>query len=140
MKLIYILLPFLLLCSCSEDDDPVIIEEEDHSVKIEAYYTLKNDNRLYNDVDSDVFIYYGIYSSHLLEYDTFEDGVWSNEEGELRPDLHFKIDSEGKCEFISKRYDEIIMILLVSKYYNMMAHTGFSSSKPGTSAKFIFNN
>lgn len=140
MKTFFYLMIIVLLCSCDSKND-IVIEEEEFYVKIESYYKLESDNKLYADTGTDVFVYYGIYTSDIIGYTIDGNGILTVKGEEIKPDKHLKVKSDGKCEFPSEKFDDKITILLASNFYkDKITQLSYPNSKDGIIIKSISYN
>ncbi|NLC86378.1 MAG: hypothetical protein GX680_05470 [Bacteroidales bacterium] len=116
MKIIYkyLLFTFLLFnFSCNDSDAPININEK-YRIVVESFIKDKS-NVIIPDYNADVFIYWGIYSLEIVDFELREDGTMISDSKVIKPSLISNINSIGECTFEFEQIDEKITIIIRSK-------------------------
>lgn len=142
-----ILLSFLFLISCNDEDAPEITPPSP-IVYLQALYKLNGSDSIYEDSYSKVYVYYGKPDAQLSFYSIDENGKLTRREitNSLQhpemylPDTIITTDIHGECLFTPSHLDECIIMILESKRLKGHYGTiGFGDSRSNHCNSYVFD-
>lgn len=105
---------------------------------VAIYYTIKGspDVKL-SDGNSKLYIYYGRYTTDLIDY-TFQDGTFTKGEETILPD-HNVVIEKGEIILSLYKIDKPFTVVVESCFYKKTTAWSYSAGKENISITFVFN-
>ncbi|MBK5720162.1 hypothetical protein JGH11_04680 [Dysgonomonas sp. Marseille-P4677] len=137
MKNTFILSILFFLFSCNNNE---LEFEKEYVIQIESYYKIENNELLFADTNTDIFVYYGIYTSDIAGYIIDKNGILTIGDKNIYPNKHHKISNTGKCEFISEQPNDKITLLIISNNYkDKISQFSYPNTKSDIKIEVVVN-
>lgn len=134
-KLSIIVLLLLSFCACHNNEDDSDVTNHERAVTISVKY--KDQNGVHIDGDARIYIYYGIYSADLANYNYSSEGVFTFREQKIVPDIKIQAKGEENISTVLESTKKIT-ILVESSFLDRKALESYSPGSMPIKSTFIF--
>ena len=136
-QLLFTLICFLCI-SCNKETNELLKQYENGIVEVSVYYKTKDNlNIQIPDLKSKLFIYYGKYSTELIDY-TVQKGELVKEGKVLYPDQSITLYEKGKNTIHLDNIDKPFTIIIESNHYKKTTAYSYPSGEKKVTLTVVF--